>query len=131
MITPIFHGTVNKGTLQVEPRFYSYLGSLEGQKVEVVVRKRRSKRSDQQNRYWWGVVIQMLSDHCGYTPQDMHDTVKCMFLSSNEKDEFGLIKIGSTASLSKDEFSLLTNKVVRWAAENLSLYIPDPNQVDY
>ena len=131
MIIPTFQGVVNKGVLQVEARFYPYLASLEGQKVEIVVRKRRSKRSDQQNRYYWGVVVQILADHCGYSPEEMHEALKEKFLGTQERDEHGLIKMRSTAVLSKDEFVRYTNEVMRWAAENLTIYIPDPHLVDF
>jgi len=131
MIIPTFQGVVNKGVLQVEARFYPYLASLEGQKVEIVVRKRRSKRSDQQNRYYWGVVVQILADHCGYSPEEMHEALKEKFLGTQDRDKHGLIKTKSTAVLSKDEFVRYTNEVMRWAAENLTIYIPDPHLVDF
>jgi len=128
---PVFRGTVNKGVLQVEARFYPYLASLEGQKVEIIVRKRRSKRSDQQNRYYWGVVVQILAEHCGYSPEEMHEALKEKFLGTWERDEHGLVKRKSTTTLSVDEFIRYTNEVIRWAAENLTVYIPDPQLVDF
>lgn len=133
MITPLFHGAVNEGILQVEnsARFYIWLASLEGKEVEIVVRKKRARRSLRQNRYYWGVVIAVLAEHCGYTSDEMHEALKEKFLGTAERDEHGLIKIGSTAVLSKDEFVQYTNRIIIWAAESLCLYIPDPSTVDY
>ena len=127
---PVFIGKVASGSLQADARFYNYLRSLEGLDVEIVVRKKRTKRSDQQNRYYWGVVIELLSGHTGYSRDEMHDALKEKFLRS-ERDSMGLVKIRSSATLSKDEFAKYTNQVVRWAAEKLDLYIPDPNSVEY
>ena len=127
---PVFFGKVEKGALKADARFYAWLSALEGLDVEIVVRKKRTKRSDPQNRYYWGVAIEMLSSFTGYSREEMHDALKEKFLGS-ERDSMGLVKIRSSASLSKDEFSKYTNQVVRWAAESLGLFIPDPNQVDY
>jgi len=130
MITPIFRGKVEKGTLRADVRFYAYLSSLEGQEVEIVVRKKRSKRSDQQNRYYWGVVVKMIADHCGYFSDEMHEALKLKFLGAST-DEHGLVKIRSTAKLSKDEFIQYLNAVVQFAAMSLGVYIPGPNEVEY
>jgi len=130
-MTPVFCGKVQKGVLQVDIRFYSWLSTLEGLDVEIVVRKKRSKRSDPQNRYYWGVVVAMIADHCGYTSEELHEALKEKFLGANERDEHGLIKIGSTAALSKDEFAQYVNKVVQFAAMSLGVYIPDPSMVEY
>ena len=131
MIIPTFQGVVNKGVLQVEARFYPYLASLEGQKVEIVVRKRRSKRSGQQNRYYWGVVVKMLADKLGYEPEEMHYALRVKFLGE-EEDRYGLKKIRSTTELSTKEFiEVYTEPIKRWAAEFLCFRIPDPNEVDF
>jgi hypothetical protein len=126
---PVFFGQVNDGVLQVEARFHAYLATLEGP-VEVVVRKKRAQRSNKQNRYYWGVVVQILSDFCGYTPEEMHEALKEKFLGS-ERDQKGLLRIKSTASLTTDEFAQYTNRVVIWAAQELLVYIPDPNMAEY
>jgi len=130
-MNPIFQGTVNKGVLQAEAGFYSHLASLEGQRVEVVVRKKGVKRSNQANKYYWGVVVKILSDFTGYDAEEMHSALKQKFLGTHEIDKHGLMKIGSTASLTVDEFIQYTNQVVMWAAEKLQLYIPSPDRVDY
>ena len=131
MIAPIFKGKVTNGVLSVDQRFYSWVCSLEGNDVEVIVRKHRSQRSLRQNRYYHGVIIKILADHCGYSPEEMHEALKEKFLGTQERDEHGLIKMKSTAVLSKDEFVRYTNEVIRWAAANLTVYIPDPHLVDF
>lgn len=130
-MNPILRGSVEKGKLKLDfpEKYLVLLSKFEGQRVELVIRKKATKRSDSQNKYYWGVIVEILSDHCGYSKDEMHDALKYKFLSDHNADEIGLIKIGSTAKLNTDEFIRYTNEVVRWAAE-MGVYIPDPSQVD-
>lgn len=132
MTTPIFHGSITKGRLTLDnpERYLVYMAGLEGKRVELVLRKKRSKRSDQANRYYWGIVVQILANHLGYEPSELHEALKIRFLSDRREDEKGLMKVGSTAKLSTDEFAQYVNRVVRWAAESLGVYVPDANQME-
>ena len=38
------------------------------------------KRSAKENNYYWGVVVEITAEYFGYTPQEMHDAWKHMFL---------------------------------------------------
>jgi len=62
---PVFNGSVTKGNLSVEGRYYKYLLSLEGA-VEVIVRKPKKSRSNPENRYYWGVVVDLISEETGH-----------------------------------------------------------------
>jgi hypothetical protein len=132
MTTPIFTGTVDKGQLKLDHphKYLIQVSALNGKKVELVLRKRRTKRSDRQNRYYWGVVIQILANFCGYEPEEMHESLKYQFLRDPANEKYGLPKIGSTADLSTDEFNQYVNRVVRWAATNLQVFIPDASQIE-
>jgi hypothetical protein len=133
MITPVFAGTIDKGKLILDQpqRYLVHLAKYEGKRIEVILRKRRSKRSDAQNRWYWGVCVEILANHCGYDPEELHDALKIKFLSDRTVDDKGLMRVGSTARMTTDEFIGYTNKVVRWAAEYLHVYIPSPHEVDY
>ena len=130
MITPTFTAVVERGVLRADVGYYKWLASLEGQRVEAIVRKKRKQRSTQQNKYYWSVIIGILADFCGYDPEGMHEALKEKFLGS-ERDSHGLKKIRSTTDLTTDEFISYTNQVVIWAAQNLSVYIPGPNECEY
>jgi hypothetical protein len=130
-VTPKFYGVVERGQLRVEARYYSWLSSLEGQRVEIIVRKPGTKRSNEANRYYWGVVVKMIADFCGYNSDEMHEALKEKFLGSGERDEHGLMVIKSSAALSVDEFIQYTNKIVMWAAQELLVYIPSPGEINY
>jgi len=133
MTTPIFHGSITKGCLTLDnpERYLVYMAGLEGKRVELVLRKKRSKRSDGQNKYYFGVVVKILANHCGYEPEELHEALKIRFLSDRREDDHGLMKVHSTAKLSTDEFTQYVNRVVRWAAESLGVYVPSANDMEY
>jgi hypothetical protein len=122
-----FVGTIDKGQLKPDmPGNYSrWLATLEGQRVTIEIKKFRKNRTDAQNRYWWSVVIDILSKHTGYEPEEMHDAIKIKFLPVHKA---GLIAGKSTARLTTIEFVELIEQVQRWAAQDLQCYIPDPNE---
>ena len=131
MIVPVFHGKVEKDVIVLDnkDRFRAHRKTLEGERIDLILRKRTDQRSDQQNKYYHGVVVKLLADSTGYTPEEMHENLKRMFLST--KDAHGLIRIGSTAALKTLEFKDYLDKIIRWAAIDMGIPIPEPNDVDY
>ena len=55
----------------------------------------------------------MLADDLGYTNQEMHQAIK---------DHFN---INSTKTLTTKEFSQFIERIIRWAAIDLNVIIPD------
>jgi len=100
--------------------------------------KAHKKRSDNQNRYWWGCVIPLVKqglNDCGYneirTNEDAHEVIKGVFLKRSivsEKTGEVIEFSGSTADLQTVEFNKLIEDVVQWAVEFLSIQIPMPNE---
>ncbi len=130
-MNPVFHGKVENDVIVLDnkDRFRAHRKTLEGERIDLILRKRTSQRSDNQNRYYHGVIIKLLSESTGYTADEMHENLKRMFLST--KDEHGLIRIGSTATLKTLEFKDYLDKIIRWAAIDLGVPIPEPDSVDY
>lgn len=87
------------------------------------------RRSTAQNAYWHGVIVAILADHCGYTADEMHDTLKSRFLGQDDLAT-GLRKVGSTKKLSTSEFSRLIDEVRLWSHQDLGVYLPAPNEAD-
>jgi NinB protein len=132
MIKPLFHGTVKAGKLHIEHRkdFDFYLCSLEGKAVDLTVEKKRVKRSDQQNRYLWGVVYEVIARQCGYTTEQIHDLLRYKFLKVEDGRTPGMYTITSTTKLTKDEFSEYIEQIRAWASEFLGCYIPEAGEVE-
>lgn len=126
---PIFYGKVKHGkvVLYTPERYVVHLAKLEGQNIELIVRKETKTRSGQQNRYYWGVVLAVLSECTGYDPEQMHDAMKEKFAS--KRTEAGLLITERTSKMDTTRFSEYIEGIKRWAAEYLECYIPDAGEV--
>jgi hypothetical protein len=129
MLTPTFQATIQSGKLLLDDkhRFLNYLTGLDGKRVEVKVEREKRRRSNNQNSYYWGVVLKLITDHTGAEPEDIHAALKMHFCP--KRFIGNLVAPSSTARLDTVDFEAYLEKVRRWAAEELSINIPDPNQV--
>jgi hypothetical protein len=127
----LFYGRVLPGGLLVldKPKDYAqHVRSLRGRFVEVLVTKRKTKRSPKANRYYFGVVVKLLAEHCGYDPQEMHETLAMRFLRIEDCPMTGAPRRKRTPDTDSAEFSEYVNHCIRLAAE-LGVVIPDANEV--
>ncbi len=89
------------------------------------VNKVFNNRSNQQNKYYFWVVIDLLRNHIWETSDDMHEILKYKFLKDKTWEHF---KIRDTKSLTTKEFEDYLTNIKIWAARDLWVYIPDPNE---
>lgn len=133
----IYTGEIKEGKLKITNRkgFDEDMLTLDGKSVVISIEKKKSKRSDAQNRYWWGVVIPIVKQglkDAGFqdykTGESVHELLKYRFLKTDSVSEHGetLERIKSSTELSKGEFMELIAEVQQWSAEYLSYIIPDP-----
>ncbi len=120
-----FYGRMEHGrpVLDDAPGFQRLKESLDGQDIEIILRKRRKDRSSQANRFYHGVVVKLLSEHTGHTPSETHDILKYRFLIDREDER--LPRVRSTASLDTAEFARYLEDCIQLAAE-MGVVIPDP-----
>lgn len=132
-ISPFFLAKVNElGELIIDNivLYKQYLLNLKNSSVTISIKKYRNKnRSLNQNSYYHGVVLFMLSNHLGYTQNELHDALKIKFLPN--KTEKGLIIYKTTSDLTTAEFEEYMIKIREWASSYLNFYIPQPNEVNY
>lgn len=129
-LIPKFSGYVQDGKLHLRDpeRYKRWVSKLEGERLEVVIKKARAVRSLQQNKYYWAVVIAMIADHCGMdSPEEAHEAMKWQFLQVRYAK---IVTVRSTTSLSKSDMVEYIERIRRWAAAELNLDIPDPHKVD-
>lgn len=128
-------GAIKKGKLILRNRRALKLALKAFSDCEVAVRieRRRANRSQPQNRWYWGCIVQALSDHTGYSPDEMHAVLKAKFIPKRLAVTDGNGEIcgefvigGSTAKLDKTAFAEYCEAIRQWAAE-LGVAIPDPN----
>ena len=102
----------------------------EGKDVAVTIERKRSKRSDRQNRLWW-LYMTILSKDLGYTKDEMHEICKMKFLKLERVDEkTGLVLpyLGSTAALNKSDFGELVDSLLQWSSETFNIVLPLPDE---
>ena len=131
MPSPVFTGRIENGKLILDSphRYIVRLSALNGKLVELVIRKRRSQRSPNQNAAYWGIVVEILSNHTGYDKDTMHEALKAKFASRTD-EKTGLLVIESTAKMNTVRFNRYYSDIQQWAAEFLGCYIPSPNECD-
>ncbi len=92
----------------------------------VEIQKSKQKRSLSQNKYYWGVVIKIISDHTGYTSDETHQILARKFLSyTNGEQTF----VRSTTKLNTVQFNDYFEQCRTWAKEEMDVYIPLPNEI--
>lgn len=114
-------------TFENRPAFDRFLLTVNG-KAYLSIKKQRKQRSNPQNRYMWGCVYKLVSDHTGYTTAEVHDLFKRKFLAYEKKGRWFAM---STAQLNTVEFEAYMEEIRRFAAVHLSLYIPEPNEPEW
>jgi hypothetical protein len=125
--TPIFHGRIEGGRICLERRedFAALIQRLDGKDVELILRKHRRSRSRNQNAYYWGVVIPLIAEHCGYMDEEMHEALKWRFL---QKHDGPLPTVRSTTDLDTAEFTEYIEQCRILGAE-MGVVIPGPGEV--
>jgi hypothetical protein len=131
------YGDIKDSLLKIRGRksFDLEIAMMTGNEVEIIVRKKKKTRSLNQNAYYWGVVIPIIKQGLFdlgiiFSHEQCHDLLKFRFLKEDQhlKDGLFVERIKSTTELSTSEFMDYMSDVTRWAAEYLSISIPEPNE---
>jgi hypothetical protein len=141
-----FTATVQNGkVIPVDSVYFNEeLSKYEGKDVEITIKK-LNKRSNPQNRYYWGVVVYLIRERLeelGYvredlregelpatlTREDVHLYLKENFnrrdVLNPETGEVLGVYSPSTTSLSTDEFAKYVETIITWCSTHLDLEIP-------
>jgi len=139
-IKPYFFGSIDEaGNLDIEnlSLFKAHKYSLRGTEIRILLEKKPRNvcmRTNAQNSYYWKVCLGYLSDHTGYTKEEMHEALKHQYLkvtkhSEKEGKTFDLETWRSTSDLDTVEFGEYIEHVKAFALITLGVHIPDPEQV--
>jgi len=128
-MTPKWSGQVKGGKIKLDnPQdFKTHICSLEGKRVNVVVKRYRTDRTLKQNSYYWGYVVQPLAEHLGYTKEEMDYIYRKHFLMITKNGEEIPRK---TDELTTTEMSSFIEQIKRWASEFHEFYIPDSDEIE-
>lgn len=125
----LIYGSIDAdGRLKVsdEALFARIRGNLRGQEIQMLIEPRKKPRTLAENNYYWAVIIALLCDWSGYSPDEMHEALKEKFLSKYDK-EHNLTRARSTATLSTVEMEDYLTAVRKWAGKQ-GVFIPLPNE---
>lgn len=127
----------------------------DGERLKITIEKVYKKRSNSQNRYYWGVVVPLVKDglyEVGYvevetmTNEDIHEYLKNLCftedmkaeirelsgseftLTSKETGEIMPVDILTTTKLTTTLYMVYLENIKRFAAEYLGVSIPDPGE---
>jgi hypothetical protein len=118
-------------------RIGAAIRKLDGKRIVVSIEEVKKTRSNQQNRYYWGCMVKLITDafrDAGnmVNAEDVHDFLKAevgklsQVLVTVDGEVFR--GPGSTAKLTTTEFSNYIEAVKAWATDRLDLKIPSPDE---
>lgn len=128
---------VKNGKAQFSDQDLQYIGHFmkkrEGKAIRVIFAPAHKQRSINQSNYYWGVVLKTIEEFTGQDSDDLHEFFKSCYSIEKVVNLAGndFVVPQSTAKMNTLQFTEYIEKVRKWAAEELSLSIPDPNQVDF
>lgn len=110
--------------------------TFEGKQVVIKIEKFKKKRSTQQNRFYYGVIIPIVQNclkEAGHimTSESTHDLIKLKFLKEtlfvNETTGEVIERIKSTTELSTSQFMDLLAEINNLTFEYFGVSLPSPN----
>lgn len=112
-------------------RLHETLKGLKPVPYRIELKIDRDQRSGRQNKYYWGVVVKLLSDHTGFSRDEMHECLRGMFLKYQKALPNNQIVTvtQSTTDLDTKEFEDYLDEVRRFAIQELDVEIPMPGEV--
>jgi predicted anti-sigma-YlaC factor YlaD len=134
----IYSGKVENGKIlfQFEKILKDVAEYFDGKNFEIIVRKKKNRRSIFQNGYYFGVCVTMVQrgmNDLGWkiTKEETHEFLKDKFLRIEliSEQTGQIISVpGSSRKLTTTEFMEYIADTQQFASEELSVVIPDPGE---
>lgn len=132
-----FDGAVTEsGKIELPPSFRGRVVSLfSGVQIVVTVQRKRKRRSNDQNAYYWAVIVKAITDALNeqgenLTKKETHEFLKFRYLryqKINEANGQVIFEYGrDTHTLKTHEFSIYLDQCIQFAAEMFGVRIPPP-----
>jgi hypothetical protein len=107
---------------------------LAGKPAQLTLGPISKRRSDRQNAWYWGRVLEIIAKDTGNEADDLHEYFKSRFIPKRLAicDGNGVViddRVigGSTTRLSTVDMAAYCDAIRQFAAEELGLVIPDPD----
>lgn len=128
-----YRGEVQNGQILIyrpwHEDFAKNVKRLEGKEIILVITRWRRKRTHPQNNYYWGVVIEILSDLFGYEPEETHEALLAQHSRLPGNGPGMPERILRTSRMTTVQFINYIDKIKRWALLEFGVVIPEPNEV--
>lgn len=112
-------------------KLFGILKKLKGRQ-SVSIEKFRDGRSGNQNRYYWGIIVNGLASEFGYFRDEIHQLLRQKFLGytrqnpiTGKTEQF----VRSTTDLNTEEMEQYLESIRVWALSEFSVYLPTPNEI--
>jgi hypothetical protein len=141
------HTKVTGGKLTTNRKLLSdAIAQFEGKAVTLTISRRKKKRSNAQNSWYWGVAIPIIKNALKQagnwlTEDDTHDLIKMalakrcpdLVMESIVMPDTGEVieRLRSTTTMTTTEFMEYKMFIQQWAAEVLGVDVPDPNDYEF
>lgn len=115
------------------PRWGNICRALAGCTVEIVLRKPKSKRSLDQNQWWWGVAVPLIAEELGYDRHEyeaVHYALVSKCFGVRQDAKLGEVPNKRSSQLTIAEFSELMEWAVRFAATEIGIALPMPGETE-
>ena len=136
MKAPVFFVDINEnGKIYIrqpeECRAYVMKLYRNHKEAELIIRpmKNFELRGVQQNKYYWGVVVDILSSEWGYHKEELHELLLAEHSREPQQGKPSRIKRSSEMTIA--EFCEYVDKIKRWALVDYGIKIPEAGEVDY
>jgi hypothetical protein len=132
IISEVKNGTLTRNTNLIKDAIQTF----EGKQIVIKIEKAKKKRSTQQNRFYFGVIIPIVQNclkEAGHimTNESTHDLIKLKFLKEalfvNEETGEVIERIKSTTELSTSQFMDLLAEINNFTFEYFGVSLPSPN----
>jgi hypothetical protein len=132
IISEVKKGSLTRNTNLIKDA----IATFEGKQVVIKIEKAKKKRSTQQNRFYYGVIIPIVQNclkDAGHilTSESTHDLIKLKFLKEalfvNEETGEVIERIKSTTELSTSQFMDLLAEINNFTFEYFGVSLPSPN----
>lgn len=105
--------------IKTKTQILEYLFDKEDDSLfEIIERQEKSLRSIAQNKYYFWVIVKMISDYHWYSPVETHELLKLT------------LNIQTTTDLDTKDFKFICELIRDLWNTKFSFYIPKPNELE-
>jgi hypothetical protein len=132
------NSSVKDGVLATNRKYISdVVKSFEGANIIITIEKRKKKRSNNQNAFYFGIVIPIMMDAFKdawgeyYSATEVHEALKAKYCYKEQINESTgeILQIpSSTTNLSTIEWEEYIDKIRAFAFEWFNVSVPMPNE---